>query len=161
MEEGAMRIQMICTSSTTMWPVWVFIIALGFIAVNLPSCGGETLFPKEPEAHKLFDEVQEWPDEYYYLVASGVSSRVMGLRSAEALLDVVEAQWADIETLDTADKLIKYFRAQYLGHIAEAIESTLWQNRAAEPTGDSHLQLQADAIKRGLSYAFWEVKGQR
>jgi hypothetical protein len=138
----------------------VYIIAIGLISAILSSCGGETLFPKEPEAHKLFDEVQEWPDEYYYLVASGVSSRVMGLRSAEALLDVVKEQWADIETLETADELITYFRAQYLVHIAEAIESTLSQNRPAEPSGDSHLQLQADAIKRGLLYAFWEVKGQ-
>ena len=145
---------------TRAWRAAVVMIVLGFISVSLPSCGGETLFPKEPEAHRLFDEVQKWPDEYYYLVASGVSSRVMALPSAEALLDVVEEQWEDIETLDTADRLIKYFRAQYLAHIAEAIEATLWQNRATEPSGDSHLQLQADAIKRGLSYAFWEVKGQ-
>jgi hypothetical protein len=138
----------------------VSIVALGFIAVSLASCSGETLFPEQPEAHQLFDEVHEWPNEYYWLVASGVSSRVMVLGSVDELLSELKEQWTDIEPLDTTGKLINYFRTHDLAPIAEAIERTLSQNRAAEPNGESHSQLQADAVKRGLCYAFWEVKGQ-
>lgn len=148
------------SSSTRMWRRLVAVIALGFITISLTSCGGETLFPRQPEAHELFEEVHEWPNAYYWLVASGVSSRVMGLRSVDALLSELKEQWADIEPLDTADKMISHFRIHDLAPIAEAIERTLWQNRAAEPSGESHSQLQADAVKRGLCYAFWEVKGQ-
>jgi len=143
-----------------MWRGLVSIVALGFITISLTSCGGETLFPKQPEAHRLFEEVHEWSNEYYWLVASGVSSRVMGLGSVDSLLSEVEEQWTNIEPLGTAGKLINYCRAHDLAPIAEAIEKTLSQNSGMEPTGESHLQLQADAIKRGLVNAFWEVKGQ-
>lgn len=143
-----------------MWRGLVSIIALGFITISLTACGGETLFPKQPEAHRLFDEVHEWPNEYYWLVASGVSSRVMGLGSVDSLLSELEEQWTNIEPLDTAEKLINYCRTHDLAPIAEAIEKTLSQNSDMEPTGESHRQLQADAIKRGLVNAFWEVKGQ-
>ena len=137
----------------------VSIVALGFIAVSLASCGGETLFPEQPEAHQFFDEVHEWPNEYYWLVASGVSSRVMGLGSVDSLLRDLKEQWTNIEPLDTAEKLINYCRTHDLAPIAEAIEKTLSQNSGMEPSGESHRQLQADAIKRGLLNAFWEVKG--
>ena len=143
-----------------MWRGLVSIIALGFITISLASCGGETLFPKQPEAHRLFEEVHEWPNEYYWLVASGVSSRVMGLRSVDDLLSELKEQWTKIEPLDTAKKLINYCRTHDLAPIAEAIEKTLSQNSGTEPSGESHLQLQADAIKRGLLNAFWEVEGQ-
>jgi len=142
-----------------MWRVLASVIVLGFVTVSLSSCGGETLFPKEPEAHQLFKEVHEWPNEYYWLVASGVSSRVMGLGSVDSLLSDLEEQWTNIEPLDTAEKLINYCRTHDLAPIAEAIEKTLSQNSGMEPTGESHRQLQADAIKRGLLNAFWEVKG--
>jgi hypothetical protein len=135
-------------------------VTLVSMAIALSTCGRATVFPREPEAHRLFEEVQEWPDEYYYLVASGVSSRIMGLRSAEELLGELKNQWANIEVLGTVDKLINYFRAHDLVPIAEAIERTLSKNRAAEPVSESHKKLQADAVKRGLCYAFWEVKGQ-
>jgi hypothetical protein len=130
------------------------------MATALSSCGGETVFPEQPEAHRLFNEVREWPDAYYWLVAAGVSSRVMGLSSADELLSEFKEQWAKIEALDSAEELINYFAEHDLAPIAAAIEKTLSQNSDSEPTGQSHSQLQADAIKRGLTYAFWEVKGE-
>jgi hypothetical protein len=130
-----------------------------FLMIGLSSCGRETVFPDRPETHRLIDEMREWPDEYYWLVATGVSSQVMGIQSAESLLSRVEVQWPNIENLETAEALITYFNEHDLATIAEAIEKTLSQNSASEPTGESHRQLQADAIKRGLVNAVWEVKG--
>ena len=111
-----------------MWRVLLSVITLAFTTHSLSSCGHETVFPEQPEAHRLFEEVEEWPDGYYFLITAGVSSRVMGLPSVPALLST--------------------------------FETTLSQNRGLEPTGEPHSQLQADAIKRGLLYAFWELKGQ-
>ena len=138
----------------------IIFFTLVSMATALTSCGGETVFPKQPEAHRLFNEVREWPDPYYWLVAAGVSSRVMGLGSADKLLGEFKEQWTRIEALDSAEELINYFGEHDLAPIAEAIEKTLSQNRDSEPTGESHIQLQADAIKRGLTYAFWEVEDQ-
>ncbi len=141
------------------WCLWVFIISFSFLMMGLLSCGRETVFPDRPETHRLINELREWPDEYYWLVATGVSSRVMGMPSAEAHLGRVEEQWPNIENLETAEALITYFHQNDLATIAEAIEKTLLQNNASEPTGESHRRLQADAIKRGLVNAVWEVKG--
>ena len=143
-----------------MWRVLLSVITLAFTTHSLSSCGHETVFPEQPEAHRLFEEVEEWPDGYYFLIAAGVSSRVMGLPSVPALLSTFEEQWANIENLDSAEELIRYFRGHDLTPVAESIETTLSQNRGLEPTGEPHSQLQADAIKRGLLYAFWELKGQ-
>jgi hypothetical protein len=139
---------------------WIIFFTLVSMATVLSSCGGETVFPKQPEAHRLYNEVQEWPDEYYWLVAAGVSSRVMGLRSADELLSEFKEQWVKIEALDSAEELISYFDEHDLAPIAEAIQQTLLQNSALEPSIKTHRQLQTDAIKRGLVYAFWEVKGE-
>lgn len=142
-----------------MWCLRVFIISFSFLMIGLSSCGHETVFPDQPETHRLINELREWPDEYYWLVATGVSSQIMGIQSAGALLTRVEAQWPNIENLETAEALITYFNEHDLAVIAEAIQKTLAQNSASEPTGESHKQLQADAIKRGLVNAVWEVKG--
>ncbi len=131
------------------WSLYVFIISFCFLMIGLLSCGRETVFPDRPETHRLINELREWPDEYYWLVAAGVSSRVMGIPSAEAHLSLVEEQWPNVENLETAEALITYFHENDLTTIAEAIEKTLSQNSASEPTGEPHRQLQADAIKRG------------
>ena len=127
--------------------------------IGLSSCGRETLFPDRPETHRLISELQAWPDEYYWLVATGVSSRLMGMPSADAVLGLVEEQWPNIENLETAEALITYFNENNLTAIADAIEKTLSQNSATEPTGEPHRKLQADAIKAGLLDAGWKVKG--
>jgi hypothetical protein len=137
----------------------VFIISFCFLMIGISSCGRETKFPDRPETHLLINELREWPDEYYWLVATGVSSRLMGMPSANALLGLVEEQWPNIENLETAETLITYFNEHDLAAIADAIEKTLSQNSATEPTDESHRQLQADAIKRGLVNAVWEAKG--
>ena len=143
----------------SMWCPRVFIIFVCFLMVGLSSCGRETKFPDRPDTHRLINELREWPDEYYWLVATGVSSRVMGIPSADAILSLMEEQWPNIGNLESVEALISYFHENDLTAIADAIEKTLSQNSASEPTGESHRQLQADAIKRGLVNAVWEVKG--
>jgi hypothetical protein len=146
-------------------------VMLMMAALVLLSCGMETTFPENPEMHRLTEEQKKWPDKYYGLVESGVSSRIMGIRSPGeplasarakiiALLSQVKAQWSSIESLSTADALVVYFRTHQLTPIAEAIEQTLVANTAQEPTGAQHPQLQAAAIKAGLAFAHKEVTGE-
>ena len=160
MDEGEnMSNQMSYRKLVRMWRLPVFIIFLCFLMNGLTSCGHETVFPDRPETHRLINEMREWPDEYYWLVATGVSSQLMAMPSATGLLSRIEERWSNVKKLETAEDLITYFNENDLRAISEAIEKTLSQNRAAEPTGDSHKKLQADAIKRGLANAAWEVKG--
>lgn len=155
------------------------LLALG--TVLLSSCQETTPSP-QPQLNPNPEQCQQWPAHYYCLVETGVSARVLGLRSpgeslAEArnkvwqLLGTVEEQWDTIASLETAEAFITYFRTQNLSPLAEAIEQTLAHNRAQEPTGGSdraasihpgrtqHSQLQAMAIRAGLIYAYRRVKG--
>ena len=103
------------------------------------------------------------------MIETGVASRVMGIRASgesihealkrvDKLVSQVKKNWSDIEGLDTAVKLIDYFRQHDLEPIAVAIEKTLAQNKALEPAGEFHPQLQARAIKRGLIISYREVE---
>ncbi len=83
------------------WNLRVVIISFCLLMIGLSSCGHETVFPDRPETHRLISELQEWPDQYYWLVATGVSSRVMVIPSADALLSQVEEQWPSIKNLET------------------------------------------------------------
>ena len=153
------------------------LLALG--TVLLASCQ-ETIPPPQPPLNPDPEQCQQWPEHYYCLVETGVSARVLGIRSpgesfAEArskvgqLLGTVEEQWDTIAPLQTAEALLTYFRAHNLSPLAEAIETTLAHTQ--EPTGGSdraasihpgrtrHSQLQAMAIKAGLIYAYRQVKG--
>jgi len=169
MEENTMGNNTYHRNSSIQWRVLRPFITLLLGILALSSCQTETIFPKKPESHRLLIELEKWPNEYYWLVESGVSSRVMGIRAegdgigealrrVDELLGQVKEQWSSIGTLDTPGKLINYFRAHDLAPIAEAIEKTLSQNRAREPTDELHSQLQAMAIKRGLTYAYNEVR---
>ncbi len=151
------------------WRVILSVIILFVMTLVLSSCGKETDFPADPNAHRLLKEMEKWPDDYYWLVETGVASRVMGIRvkgdsikeslkRLDKLVSKVKAEWSNIEELDTAEKLINYFRGNDLVPIAKAIEETLSKNRALEPAGEFHAQLQAMAIKRGLIAANREVQ---
>ena len=164
-----MRSQTHGTRSWVPWRVIVSIITLVMMATTLSSCGKETVFPTEPPEHRLLEELNKWPDKYYWLVETGVASRVMGIRESgdsidealervDELVSKVKADWSHIAKLDTAEKLLNYFRQHDLEPIAEAIEETLSQNKAREPTGEFHPQLQALAIKRGLISSYQEVQ---
>lgn len=140
-------------------------------AVVLVSCGKETIFARDPGEHRLTQERQQWPDAYYALVEAGVSSRVMGIRAPgdtlasartkiTALLHRMKAQWHQMDSLSVAEALVAHCRAHELTPIAEAIEQTLMANKAQEPTGTPHLQLQVSAIKAGLAFAYHQVTGE-
>ncbi len=146
-------------------------ILLILAAVVLVSCGKETTFARDPGEHRLTQEQKKWPDTYYALVEAGVSSRVMGMRSpgdslASArtkiteLLNRMKAQWSSMDNLSTAEMLVADCRAHDLTPIAEAIEQTLVANKAQEPTGTQHLQLQASAVKEGLAFTYKQVTGE-
>jgi hypothetical protein len=164
-----MRSQTHGTKSSVPWRVIVSLITLVVVATALLSCGKETTFSPEPAAHRLLNELEKWPDDYYWLIETGVASRVMGIRAGgesieeslkrvDKLVSQVKADWSNIAKLDTAVKLIDYFRQHNLEPIAEAIEKTLSQNKAREPAGEFHAQLQALAIKRGLISSYREVQ---
>ncbi len=146
---------------------FVSFVTLVLVTIVLSSC--ETTFSDKPAAHRLQQALEQWPDEYYWLVETGVSSRVMGIRSRgdsiskalgriDGLLSKVKEQWDDIGPLDTTEELLDYFRKHDLDPIAKAIESTLSTNQSREPTGEFRQQIQARAIKRGLMFAYREVK---
>ena len=129
----------------------------------------ETVFPDNPPSHQIIKAMEEWPDEYYWLVKSGVSSRVLGIRSegenieiaikkVDSLLTLVKQQWTEITTLDSSEKLILYFQDNNLSPVAEVIERTITINAAQEPTGEWHYWLQAKAIKDGLIDAYNKIK---
>lgn len=154
---------------SVLWRVILSLITLLVMTAALSSCGKETSFPTDPQAHRLLKEMDKWPDDYYWLVETGVASRVMGIRvrgdsieeslkRVDKLVSKVKAEWSNIEELDTAVELINYFRGHNLAPIAEAIEKTLSKNQALEPAGEFHTQLQAMAIKRGLISANREVQ---
>lgn len=164
-----MRSQTHGTHSSVPLRVIVLLIALIVAATSISSCGKETIFPPEPDPHRLLKEIEKWPDEYYWLIESGVASRIMGIRASgesireslkrvNKLVSQVKADWPNIAGLDTAAKLIAYFRQHNLEPIAESIEKTLAQNKAREPSGEFHPQLQAQAIKRGLISSYREVQ---
>ena len=149
--------------------VIVSLITLVVVTTAISSCGKETVFPTEPPAHRLLKEMEKWPDEYYWLIETGVASRIMGIRVSgesiqeslqrvDKLVSQVKADWSNIAELDTAAKLIDYLRKHNLEPIAESIEKTLAQNKDREPGGEFHPQLQARAIKRGLISSYREVQ---
>jgi hypothetical protein len=151
-----MRSQTHGTKSSVPWRVIVSLITLVVVATLL-SCGKETTFSPEPAAHRLLNELEKWPDDYYWLIETGVASRVMGIRAGgedideslkrvDKLVSQVKADWSSIAKLDTAVKLIDYFRQHNS------------QNKAREPAGEFHAQLQALAIKRGLISSYREVQ---
>ena len=148
------------------------IFALLALGPGLLSSCQETSLPPQPPPNPNPEQCRQWPAPYYCLVETGVSSRVLGLRSpgessAEArskvgqLLGEVEEQWDNIAPLETAETLITYCRTQNLLPLAEAIEQTLTHNKTQEPPGGArHSQLQAMAIRAGLIYAYRQVKGE-
>ena len=106
--------------------------------------------------------------EYYWLVKTGVSSRILGLQFADPnlpfatqieenreeigrLLGVVKQHWEDISEQPDAERLIDFLHANRMKPIAGAIEKTLEANADQEPTTqEEHEHIQVDAIRRGL-----------
>ena len=130
-----MRSQTHGTLSSVPWRVIVSLITLVIMVTALSSCGKETKFPTEPPEHRLLDELNKWPDEYYWLVETGVASRVMGIRESgdsiedalervNKLVSQVKADWSDIAELDTADKLqIKFMLDNHLPCLRKPLQS--------------------------------------
>lgn len=141
------------------------------IVVGCISCK-TTTFPVNPPPHELLQAIETWPDEYYWLIETGVSSRVLGLRqpgdSIDAaldrvaqMLDAVKGQWGTISDLNAAQAIIDHLNATNLGELAGAIQQTLDANQAEEPGGNTHAFLQAYAIKQGLIGAHRKIKEHR
>ncbi len=148
--------------------VLVPFLAVALLTTTLSSCA-ETKFPESPPPSPALDALEGWPDEYYWLVQTGVSSRVLGIRErgegienalqrVDTILTKVKQQWKSVGKLDTSDELITYFRGHELAPIAQAIEKTLDANKAREPSGEPHAWLQAKAIKDGLIDAHRKIK---
>lgn len=122
-----------------------------------------TRFPDNPEAHRLYKELQQAPHPYYFMIERGIFSRIVGIQPEalmRALLSAVEARWSEIDRLDSSEALITYFRTVDLAPIAERIEETLSKNVENRPP-EVNLFLEAAAIKQGLVVAAYEVKRER
>jgi hypothetical protein len=129
------------------------------VMMFLSSCI-ETRFLEYPESHRLLNEIQKWPDEYYWNIETGVFSRVLGnstVEQSKSLLTQMVQDWDAIVVLDTSEKLINYFQEHNLFPIAEAIQETLIANAEQESTGELNSWLQAKAIKVGLINAYDEI----
>lgn len=139
------------------------------VAILFGGMSCRTSFQENPPPHEMVKTIEAWPHEYYWLVETGVSSRVLGLREpgessdearrrVEQRLDTVKAQWGTLSNLGSAQAIMDYLDANNLGDVAEAIRQTLEANRAQAPSGDSHATLQASAAKQGLVDAYQKVK---
>ncbi|MCW8822688.1 MAG: hypothetical protein OQK63_01295 [Ignavibacteriaceae bacterium] len=142
---------------------------LTIVVMMLFSSCTETKFVENPSDHKIIKAMEEWPDEYYWLIKSGVSSRILGIREegeslesafimVDSLMTQVKQKWSEISVIDSSEKLINYLRENKLSPIAEAIQETLTINLEQEPSGEMHYWLQANAIKDGLIGAYNEIK---
>lgn len=132
----------------------------------LTHCGWiNSVFSPNPKAHELLKALEKWPNEYYWLIETGVSSRILGIREegdhidearkkVAELLNKVQEQWGGVGILNTSNEITTYFRDHNLVPIAEAIDKTLAANAAHAPNDDEHVWLQARAIKQGLIDAF-------
>jgi hypothetical protein len=141
------------------------------IAVGCSGCKS-TLFPENPPPHDLLQALEAWPDDYYWLVETGVSSRVLGLRQpgdsmdealrrVERLLEAVKGHWQTIARLDSARAIMDHLKANDLEAVAGAIQQSLDANQAQEPGGNTQAFLQAHAVRRGLIDAYRKIKEQR
>ena len=137
-------------------------------------CGGckATQFPENPPPHALLQALEVWPDDYYWLVETGVSSRVLGLRQpgdsldaalarVEQMLEAVKSQWETISRLNAAQAIMDHLKANDLAAVAGAIQQSLDANQAKEPGGSTQTFLQSHAIKRGLIGAYRKIKEHR
>jgi hypothetical protein len=142
------------------------------VAMALALHGCTTKFPVHPPEHALLQALEAWPEEYYWLLETGVSSRVLGLRQpgdslpqalsrVEQTLEAVRAQWDTLAALNSAVAIMDHLKANALEPVAGAIQQTLEANQAREPDRHMHEFLQAYAIKQGLVDAYRKFKQQR
>jgi hypothetical protein len=143
------------------------------LVISAFGCSGcQTTLQKDPAPHELLAAVEGWPDEYYWLVETGVSSRVLGLRQpgerledalvrVERMLDMVRGQWQTIAGLPSAQAIMDHLKAHNLVEVAGAIQQSLDANQATAPGGHTHTFLQARAVKQGLIGAYRKIKELR
>lgn len=137
----------------------LYLIIAAILMMFISSCT-ETKFLEYPESHRLLNEIEKWPDTYYWNIETGVFSRIFENQTeeeAKLLLTDVVKDWDKIKDLNTTKELINYFQGNNLKPIANAINSTLTSNADHEPSGEWHPWLQAKAIKVGLINAYNEV----
>ncbi len=150
----------------------LFLTVLLSVAILIGGLGCQTIFSPDPPAHDLLKAIEDWPDEYYWLIQTGVSSRMLGLRQrgdrpqealarVEKKLDAVKDQWANLSGLNSAQSIIDYLNANNLEDVAGAIRETLDANQAQAPSRSTHAFLQARAIKQGLIRAHRDIKKNR
>jgi hypothetical protein len=146
----------------------LFLTLLLAVVILLGCLSCQTTFKENPPEHEMIKTIEVWPHEYYWLVETGVSSRVLGLhqpgegeaearRRVKQRLDMVNAQWGTLSGLDSAQAIIDHLEAHHLEDVAGAIRQTLDANQAQAPSGGSHMTLQASAIKQGLVEAYQRV----
>lgn len=123
-----------------------------------------TRFPEDPEAHPLYEELQDAPHRYYFLVRTGVRSRLLGIlpdKRRQRQLLRIKRQWAAIDRWQTAEALLDYFRTHGLTPTAKRVAATLEANAANAPPGGAREHLEAGAIKIGLLQAYYTARGAR
>lgn len=123
-----------------------------------------TRFPEDPEAHPLYEELQAAPHRYYFLVRTGVCSRLLGLLPDEKRrqqLMRIKRRWAAVDRWQTAEALLDYFRAHGLTPTAKRVAVTLEANAPNAPPGGARKRLEAGAIKVGLLQAYYTARRAR
>ncbi len=134
-----------------------------FVVVSTADCRS-THFPEDPAAHPLWEELQDAPHEYYFLVRTGVRSRILGILPDEKRrqqLTRIKRRWPSIDRWETTPALLDYLRSHGLSPVAERVEATLTANAPNAPPGGIEEQLEAGAVKIGLLQAYHAARQGR
>ena len=141
------------------------IIPLIVFILNLTGCTKTTKFKENPDEHRLGKTIKEWPNEYYWLVETGISSRILGILTTSGDVQEQMAFVKDIKNhlqgtrnFDDTDRLITHFRENNIEPVADAIEKTLSANAGREPSGEDHGKLQVKAVTQGLTKAMDQLE---
>lgn len=128
---------------------------LALVLLHAAGCRS-TRFPETPAEHPLWAELQEASDPYYFLVRTGLRSRVLGIQpeaEMRRLLDAVRAEWPGIDRQPTAAGVAAYLTGRGLTPVALRVTETLDAN-AAERPADFDAALEAAAVKVALLGAY-------
>lgn len=119
-----------------------------------------TRFPENPEAHRLFAEL-EAADPYYFNVRAGLATRLLGImpeENARATMSSIRARWSEIDRIESAPGLTNFFNQANMAAVVERIEATLLQNEPDAPAAGIDARLQAAALKQGMVDAALEFE---
>ena len=136
----------------------VGVTAVVVLLVSAAACRS-TQFPDNPEAHRLYLELEQAPHPYYFNVRNGVKSHVLGMRAPDgtaAVIAQIREIWSELDALDTTAEILNVLETRGPDGLSERIIEVI--GRAESPPGGADPRLEAGAVKQGLVDAAYEFK---